>query len=184
MIRRSAILFWIVFAAAALPVLAAPGRYAITTERIAAAVSGSGVQVSPDQVTLLTEVVASVANPELKVQSINRAGDRRTIARMGCANAEQCLPFVVALRMKEVEGSEAASNLPASSASTMRPATFAVRQGSTTALFLDGDHVHISLSVICLENGAPGQTIRATSPDRHQVFTAQVASNGTLRGRL
>ena len=68
--------------------------------------------------------------------------------------------------------------------SSYKPVQFAVRQGSTTALILDGAHVHIQLAVISLENGIPGQTIRATSLDRRQVFTAQVAGDGTLRGRL
>lgn len=171
-------------AAAALPALAAPGRYAITAERIAEAVSNSGMQVSPEQVTLLSGVVSSVANPELKVQTIDRAGDQRAIARIGCANTQQCLPFVVALRVKDDEGTQMASYRPVSSGSMSRPASFAVRQGLTTALFLDGNHVHIRLSVICLANGIPGQTIRATSLDRQQVFTVQVASDGTLRGRL
>jgi hypothetical protein len=184
MIRRASLLFSIVVAAAALPALAAPGRYAITVERIAAAVSSSGVQVSPDQVTLFTGVVSSVADPELKVASIDRAGQQRAIARMECSSSQQCLPFVVALKVKDGGSIEIASTRPASPVSTFRPVTFAVRQGSTTALYLDGDHVHISLSVICLENGAPGQTIRATSQDRHQTYTVQVASNGTLRGRL
>lgn len=171
-------------AAAALPALAAPARYAITTERIAEAVSNGGVQVSPQQVTLLAGVVASVANPELKVQSIDRAGSQGVIARIACADSAQCLPFLVALRVKDDEIAVATTARPAVNVSLSRPTSFAVKQGATTALFLDGAHVHISLSVICLENGAPGQTVRATSVDRHQVFTVQVASDGTLRGRL
>ncbi len=182
--RRGSILFWIVFAVMALPALAAPGRYAITTEQVAAAVSSSGVAVSSNQVRLFTDVVANVNNPTLRVQSIHRAGDRGVVARMACADSEQCLPFMVALQVRDSETAEAASYRSVSTASTFRQAAFAVRQGSTTALYLDGTHVHISLSVICLENGVPGQTIRATSLDRLQVFTVQVASDGTLRGRL
>jgi|SRR5580698_1329788 hypothetical protein len=184
MMRRIANLLWIVLAATALPALAAPGRFAITTERIAQAVSSNGVQVSPDQVSLFTGVVASVANPELKVQSIDRAGSRGVIARITCADSQQCLPFLVTLHVKDgdIAGAAVARSTPAGS--IFKPVAFAVRQGATTALFLDGAHVHISLSVICLENGAPGQTIRATSTDRHQVFTVQVAGDGTLRGRL
>jgi hypothetical protein len=177
-------LICIAIAAAALSALAASGRYDITTERIATAVTNSGVQVAPDQVTLFTNVVASVANPELKVQSIDRTGDGHAIARVACTDSAQCLPFMVTLRVSNGANLEIASNRPVSYGSTYKPAQFAVRQGSTTALFLDGAHVHISLSAICLENGVPGQTIRATSLDRHQTFTAQVTSDGTLRGRL
>jgi len=179
---RSAL--FLALAVTALPALAAPGRYAITTERIAAAVSGNGVQVTPEQVTLFTGVVASVANPELKVQSIDRSGDGQAIARIVCADTAQCLPFLVTLRVANAASIEIASNRPAYYAATSRPAQFVVRQGARTALYLDGAHVHISLSAISLENGVPGQLIRATSLDRRQVFTVQVAGDGTLRGRL
>lgn len=184
MMRRIANLLWIVLAAATLPALAAPGRFAITTERIAQAVSSSGMQISPDQVSLFTGVVASVANPELKVQSIDRAGTQGVIARIACADSQQCLPFLVALHVKDSDVAEAAVARSTPANSTFRPAAFVVRQGATTALLLDGAHVHISLSVICLENGAPGQMIRATSLDRNQVFMVRVAGDGTLRGRL
>ncbi|HVU46810.1 MAG TPA: hypothetical protein VHD85_11825 [Terracidiphilus sp.] len=178
------ILFCIAVAAAALPALAAPGRFAITTERIAAAITNRGVQITPDQVTLFTGVVASVANPELKVESIDRSGNRQAIARIACADSAQCLPFMVSLRVNDGASLEIASTRVLSSSSSFKPVQFAVRQGTTTALYLDGTHVHISLSVICLESGIAGQTIRASSLDRHQVFTVQVAGDGTLRGRL
>ena len=171
-------------AAAALSALAATGRYAITSGQIAAAVSSNGAQITADQVTLFTNVVASVANPELKVQSISRIGDGQAIARIACTDSTQCLPFMVTLHIGDATNVEIASNKPEYYGAASRPAPFVVRQGATTALYLDGTHVHISLSAICLENGIAGQTIRATSLDRHQVFTAQVASDGTLRGRL
>ena len=37
--------------------------------------------------------------------------------------------------------------------------------------------------MICLENGAPGQTIRATSPDHRQIYTAQVGEDGSAEGK-
>ena len=184
MMRGVSKLMWIVFAGATLPASAAPGRYAITTERIAEAISNRGVQVSPQQVTLLAGVVASVANPELNVQSIDRTGNEGVIARIACADSAQCLPFFVALHVQDAQIASVTVVNPTAAVPAARPPVFAVRQGATTALFLDGAHVHISLSAICLENGVPGQTIRATSVDRRQVFTVQVASNGTLRGRL
>jgi hypothetical protein len=187
MIRRSTTLIFALFAVAALPALAAAGRYAITTEQVAAAVTSSGMQVSPDQVALLTSAVAVVEAPGLRVQSIEHASGQRTLARMECLDAQQCLPFVVALHPSQIAlanaGSGAAAQL-APPVSQARPSPIAVRAGSPTTLLLDGAHVHISLSVICLENGAPGQTVRATDRDRRQFYTARVAQNGTLEGRL
>jgi flagella basal body P-ring formation protein FlgA len=49
---------------------------------------------------------------------------------------------------------------------------------------LDGTHVHVRLSVICLENGAQGQMIRAASQDHQLMFRVKVAGDGTLEGRL
>jgi hypothetical protein len=186
MMQRSSIVFLVLFAAVALPSLAAPGRYAVTAQQVAAAVSNQAVQVSPDQVTLLSGVVANVAAPELRVKSIDRAGDQRAVARMECADSEQCLPFIVALHLGHGESVDPASPSSQRSApvSQPRPAAFAVRAGSPATLLLDGPHVHINLNVICLENGAPGQIIHVTDRDRRQVYTAQVVQDGILEGRL
>src|ERR1700722_3743042 len=74
---------------AALPADAAPGHYAVTSEQVAVAVNRLGMQVLPDQVAMMTNVVSSVAEPKLIVKSIDRAGDGRTMARLECANAGQ-----------------------------------------------------------------------------------------------
>jgi hypothetical protein len=42
----------------------------------------------------------------------------------------------------------------------------------------------VGLSVICLQNGITGQTIRATSKDHTVVYTAEVVDGGLLKGRL
>jgi hypothetical protein len=49
---------------------------------------------------------------------------------------------------------------------------------------LDSDRVHIRLSVICLESGVPGQTIRVTGKDRKLVYRAEVIDGSLLKGRL
>jgi flagella basal body P-ring formation protein FlgA len=56
--------------------------------------------------------------------------------------------------------------------------------GSRATLLLEGDHVHIQVPVVCLQNGAVGQTIRVASPDHKQTYVAQVTGNNVLRGRL
>lgn len=170
MMQRRSIFFLVFCTAAALPALGSPVRYAITADQVAAAVANQGMQVSPDQVVLLTGVVAHVAAPELKVKSVDRMGPQRAIARLECADSGQCLPFVVSIRLAENGSTDLVSapthsSLPARS--QFRPAPIVVRAGSTAILLLNGVHVHISLAVICLENGTPGQLIRAT--DRKSV---------------
>ena len=171
--------------AAALPAVAASARYAVKAVLIAAAVSGHGVAIAPDQVTLLTNVFASVADPQLRVISIGHAGDQRTIARLECATSDQCLPFFVALHTDDnTSAALAASIAPAPEAAKTRPAETVVRSGSNATLLLEGPHVQITVPVICMQNGLAGQIIRVTSPDHLQNYVALVGADGTLKGRL
>lgn len=187
MMQRSSILISVVLAVMAVPAFAASGRYRITTEQIAATVTSSGVHVSPDQISLLSEVVSSVANPPLTVMSIDRAGDQRAVARLECTASDQCLPFLVALHIGPANSAEiVAAMTHGSTASSVRSKTLPVivRAGSPAILLLNGTHVHVRLSVICLESGAQGQMIRAASQDHQVVFRVKVAGDGTLEGRL
>jgi hypothetical protein len=173
--------------ALACPSVAMAAQNAITTEQVATAMSNVGLNTSAKQVVLLTDVVASTNAPTLKVESMEHWGDRGMKVRMSCARPEECLPFFVAIR-----GSQAQAVPPYfadhSSAAILRAKpdsnSFVVRAGSRETLMLDGGHVHIQLSVVCLENGAVGQTIRVASLDHKQTYTAEVSSNKLLRGRL
>jgi hypothetical protein len=178
--QRRNILLVVVCAAAALPALAAAPQYRITVEQVAAAVSGAGIQATPEKVSLLSDVTATVPQPLLKVKSIEPAGSDRTIARVECADSTQCLPFFVSLQVGP--GTLGSTVLPG--AQTSRASATLVRSGQRAILLLEGAHLQITLPVICLENGAVGQTIHLSSLDRRLFYTAQVASDGLLRGRL
>jgi len=187
--RLKAMLSFTFLAAVVCPAVAEPGGYAISTKEIAATVSRMGMQVLPEQVTLLTDVVATKVSPALKVRSIERWSNERVMARLECENREECLPFFVGLRVGQggpsassgtsVQGSQLFSSGPVGTSKA-----FVVRSGSPATLMLDSDRVHIRLSVICLENGAPGQMIRVTGKDHRLVFTAQVIDGSLLKGRL
>ena len=99
------------------------------------------------------------------------------------------MPFFVGLQLGNGGDAQTdgASSKPATSfipASMTSSRNYVVRSGSPATLQLDSEHVHIRLSVICLENGAAGQTIRVTGKDRRLVFSAQVIDGGTCRGGL
>jgi flagella basal body P-ring formation protein FlgA len=77
-------------------------------------------------------------------------------------DAAQPTVATVALRPAAIVASKLATN------------PFVVHTGSPAVLLLDSDHVHIRLTVVCLENGSPGQTIRVETQDHSQTFEAQV----------
>jgi hypothetical protein len=172
-----------------LPAVAAPVRAIITADQVAAAISAAAMVVSPDQVTLLTEVVAKTNPPSLKVESIEQWGNHRIKVRLGCEDQDDCLPFYVAVRFDQDGGAKAAGyRSNQASAVDARQSqvqqAIAVRAGSRAVLLIDGGHVHVRLNVICLENGATGQNIRVECKDPKQTYVAKVVNGGFLRGNL
>ena len=186
MTRRNVFLPGLVLAAAVLPAAAAPGRYAISAEQIAATVSQYGIAIAPDHVELLSGVVATTTAPRLSVRSVHSWGSERLMARLECESRAECLPFFVGLEVARGSGAAAAAQGKNTVPSTLTPAPkeSVLRKGSPATLQLDGERVHIRISVICLENGAPGQIIRVTGKDHRLVYSAQVLAGGLLQGRL
>jgi hypothetical protein len=181
----------VIATAVALPAMAASTRQAITPAEIAAAINNFGIPIAPQQVELLTNVVATTAHPRLRVESIQRWDNRKMMARLSCADSGQCLPFFVGLHLNQETPANQQTPAPSVAAPSFvaaaQPAatrTPAVRSGMPATLFLDGDHVHIRLTVICMQNGIPGQTIHARDKNHQMVYTAEVADTGILKGRL
>lgn len=180
----------LIAAVVALPAMAASTHEAITPAEIASAVSSFGVPVASQQIELLTNVVATTAHPQLRVESIQRWDNRRMMARLSCASAGECLPFFVGLNIGQPAQPQPQPGASLRTVSAPAPPISAaprspsVRSGMPAILFLDGDHVHIRLTVICLQNGVTGQIIRATDKSHHVFYTAEVAENGILKGRL
>jgi hypothetical protein len=173
--------------------MAASSRYAISTAQVATAVGKMGVRIDPSQVTLLTDVVAASPYSALTVRSVERLGADRFMARMECANSDDCLPFMASVH---VGGEDAAQLVKVSSSLSLlkdsspetssqpRTKPMLIRSGSHAVLQLDGSHIHIKIPVICLQTGSEGQTIRATDIDHKQIYAAKVAGEGLLQGRL
>lgn len=184
-------LCWVAGALVAMPALAASTRYPITTDRVAAAMSSTGMPILPEQVTLLADVVASTRAPELRVRSMEPSGDHRMMVRLECASTEECMPFFVAIRLGQAtdtatQVADADRGVPAVPVAlpVRQDRSLVLRKGSPAILFLDSTHVHIRIPVVCLDNGAPGQTIRVKAGDHGQVYAAQVVDSSTLKGRL
>ncbi|HUN84056.1 MAG TPA: hypothetical protein VMU48_06740 [Terracidiphilus sp.] len=189
MTQKRQILGWVLLVFTALPTFAASRRFPIRTELIASALTGIGIQVLPEQVVLLTDVVATTSAPRLTVRSMEKSSDHRIIIRLECDVQEECLPFFVSIRPEDgndPQQSSVKAGMPLLSAPAFnsRSKTVAIRSGSPAILLLDGDRVHIQISVICLESGARGQRIRVTSPDHRQTYTAEVIDGTLLKGKL
>jgi hypothetical protein len=175
----------VIAAAVALPAVAASSRQAIITPaEIAAAVNSFGIPIAPQQIELLANAVANTSHPQLRVQSVQRWENGKMMARLSCADAGQCVPFFVGLHVDQGVQPHAVAAFSTVAAAQPPARTPAVRSGMPATLFLDGDHIHIRLNVICLQSGTRGQTIRATDKDHRVVYTAQVTDNGILKGRL
>jgi len=173
-------------AGAVLPALAAtPGHYAISTGNVAATISASGMAVTPDQITFLTDVVATRPAPALKLRSVEKTGSERLSVRMECIESDECLPFFVAIQTGRQNEQQIAAVSTGYSLPGIAPrAATVVRAGTTVNLFLDGERVHIRIPVTCLASGAPGQTIRVQDKSHRLIYTAQVVDGSAVRGRL
>lgn len=161
----------------------------ITAAQVATAIRRAGLNVSAEQVALLSDVVAKSGGAALKVESVGPwQGDRASV-RLGCIVSGECLPFVVTVRRNSKDSTEGPF-IAAKEQASRRPdaedsgSKVVVRIGSPAVLLLDGGHVHIQLAVICLENGVMGQTIRVAGKAHQQTYLAEVCSDGLLRGRL
>lgn len=181
--RFRPLLLGVIAVAASLPGMAA-SRASITPADVAAAVNRFGIPAAPGQVFLPADAVANSAHPLLRVESVQRWGGGQLMARLSCTNPGECVPFFAELR---ANGEPAqVSSQPVQMTATQRAPMQAslVHAGMPATLLLDGDHVHIRLTVICLQNGAAGQIVRATDKERRMFYTARVTDDGLLRGRL
>jgi hypothetical protein len=179
----------VLLAALTLPAKAVSGREAITAVQIAAAIRDAGLNVSAEQVTLLSDVLAKTSAPALRVESVGPWERNLARVRLGCFVSDECLPFVVTVHRAQND-EPGGTFVPLGQQPSRRSPVdtpkgkVIVRAGSPAVLLLDGGHVHIQLAVICLENGFVGQTIRVAGKGHEQTYMAEVCSDGLLRGTL
>src|SRR5271155_1198596 len=106
--------------AVALPGATAFGRTPITAAQVANAITGTGMKVSAQQVTLLADVVATTSNPVLQVESVEPWGEHRLRVRLSCASSDQCMPFLVAVHWGDGDAVPSIAKTP-----SLRPASLA-----------------------------------------------------------
>jgi hypothetical protein len=166
-----------------------PSNQIITADRIVAAMNDAGIDVSMGRVTFLTDVVAKIRNPDLRIESVERWGSHKIRVRLDCVKMQECVPFFVAVLWEQKDAlpiplRRIEPGVSAVTVATARVNPVVVRSASPAILRLDGSHIHVWVPVICLENGAVGQLIHASSRDGRQTYEAEVLGSRRFRGRL
>ncbi len=169
-----------------------PDRFALTAPQVARALSGSGIQTTAEQVSLLTRVVATEPSPMLDILSVETLGKGplaehsvRARVKLACHLPGKCLPFyAIVSSPHRVAGS---TTLPSSAYAFGNPRVNAnsevtMKVGTHATLLMDDQRAHIQVAVISLENGMVGHRIRVATPDHKQTYVGEVVNARLLRG--
>ena len=163
-----------------------PQRTAITREQIASALSANGIIVSHDQVVSLSDMTASSKAPHLQVVGVETQSANTAHVRLKCASTDVCLPFYVLLHWQDPD--QATNTLrkwqvrnPAQADNEQLPKEeIVVHRGKAVVLVLASRHARITLPVLCLQNGARGQSVRVMNRDSKRIYLATVIAPGLV----
>jgi hypothetical protein len=138
------------------------------TQSILKAFSQQGIITDATHIALLTNVIATDPNPTLDIRSTTSFRGSSTI-QLTCRKPASCLPFYILTNL---------------SPTTLSKPTAPIIMHSNTAatLFIDDARSHLKLSVITLQSGAAGTTIKARTRDHKHIYTAEIINPTTLRG--
>ena len=165
-------------------------QFALTERQVARCISGQGINISDDQVSLLAKVVATESHPLLDILSVAPFNGRlstehskaQSLVKLGCRLRAVCLPFYVVITGDEGNaGSEAAGTaiVPARLRVGTSPA-ITMRSGTHAVLQMDDNRSRVQVTVISLEDGKSGDKIRVASLDHKQIYTAEVIGANLL----
>jgi hypothetical protein len=173
---------WVALAAAQLPAEGVPaGVHPITSTMLVSTLAHEGVPSIEGDVSVPAGVVARAAAPNFVVLSIEHvagASDRYWV-KIGCRDAGDCIPFFASVvsatpltcGVRQVTGVQvAAARAPV------------MHAGDHARLVIRRERSVIEMSVVALESGSIGQSIRIATPDYKQVFHGEVVSATRLEG--
>jgi hypothetical protein len=163
------------------------------TRSLSKAFADKGIQVTEQQVSLPTHVVILGDEAVLEVKSIEPLGHLATgtigevgsAVKMTCAMPSKCLPFyaIVALPAgTDLRGNTAHAVQSEAFIARKTASETVIKAGTPATLVMDDSVAHLKLSVVALQNGSVGQTIRVSSPDHKQNYTAEVVSANIVKG--
>jgi hypothetical protein len=158
------------------------GRTLISRERILGALHSSGIPIAAEQMEQLTEMTAAEPNPLLKVLSVDMMDGESDKVLLRCEHPNACLPFYVLVHRGH--SGERFGTRPGlsdeNSSPRSRSQNLLVRSGKIVKLVLDGNYIHMTLPVLCLQSGGRGQRVRVISKETKKRYVAQVTGPGVV----
>jgi hypothetical protein len=159
-------------------------RSPISRERILGALHASGISILPEQMEELSGMTAAEPNPPLKVLSIDMLDGESDKVLLRCEHPNTCLPFYVLVHWEQTEGRSAARPEQRENDPAQPSGNLLVRSGKTVVLRLEGAYLHMTLPVLCLQNGGRGQQVRVISKDTKKRYVARVIGRGVVTSVL
>ena len=184
-------------------------RFPVTPEQVSLAMQERDWPMSGVQIRLAATVTATSVQPSLKIDSVALRPGHEALLRMACRVHTECLPFFASAvwpvdapmpnllaKIENKTGSVSSSHttnavsagtpesLAGSLSATNAPVSPVIRAGSSAMLLLEGTRIHIRLHVVFAQSGHVGDTVRVTTPDRKQVYLAEVLAPDLLKGEL
>ena len=147
----------------------------------------SGIRSLPEQMEQLSSMTAAEPNPPLKVLSVDMLDGESDKVLLRCEHPNTCLPFYVLVHWGQSGETDRAglagqtrtrSNLVRS----RKTCWFAAERPSV--LVLDGEYIHMTLPVLCLQNGGRGQQVRVISKETKKRYVARVTGPGVVTSAL
>jgi Chaperone for flagella basal body P-ring formation len=162
-------------------------RTRISRECILRALHSSGVSILPNQVEELSGMTAAEPNRPLKVLSIDMLDADSDKVLLRCEHPNTCLPFYVLVhwgRLEDGSVSRPGQTDRKQAQPEQRAGNLLVRSGRIVVLILDGEYIHMTMPVLCLQNGGRGQQVRVISKDTKKRYVARVTGPGVVTSVL
>jgi len=145
----------------------------ITPQQVANALAKHEIKVTPDEVELLSPVMARSSDPDLTLVRIEPSGQSDSQAVISCESTRVCLPFFVLLHGLR-------TGPPKRILLSRNPSPILIRSGDPVVLVYQAKHMSFTQPVVSLQNGALGQTIRVRNTAQNKVHLAQVVRPGVV----
>jgi hypothetical protein len=174
-------------------VYAAAARFPVTADQVIAAMRDRQLPIDGLHVTMPTSITASIDHPSLNIESMTLLTPHNAQLKVSCRERGVCLAFYVSatwpapsatVTLPPGLGHSSGQAGDAKLTHVVNSSDLTVRAGSQATLFFEDDRLHILMRVVCLQGGVTGDTVRVTTPDHKQTYTAEILSPTLLKGSL